>query len=1238
MWTYLTLSSPPDTRQHSTVSRPAAPILLLFVLCALLASLSSTRVLATDFDLGSGFEYAWGTPYTDGNMPTGWSITSGNQDMPWAWYPYPYAFFSTCSTSPASIDMLTTRGTVPMLVSRALPLGPADRYNSWAISLDMFTGNICNTQQLTGGPHCQANPAIVIFDDANHPLVSVVWKVTDNPDPAQVRCELLVNGRPLVPTSYGMRATGDPTVPYVPNFDPAIADFTGQSLSMLAQHNQHYVLTICGNADGTITAMLDASQSSRFTVTAPIPPTGDIQRPAQLLFAPGAGGDTLGGGDFHFYRRLGSPTIDFVTDDPVAHDDAYVCMGNMAFMSPTGASVMQNDINPYGLPFSPSVVTDPAHGYVTLNADGSFIYTPDDGFAGEDSFTYQISDGLHTSNAATVRLTVLSPRSSDLAAGMNFNNFCQYITDTPPPPGWFSSPSTLPQGLAWWYGWGIYNDTQPCSFNISSTLFMDNGPDTPRDPLTVWRTLSLDPADPITGWGVKMNMYVNNIVNTTMPAGHLAADPHITMEDSNGQPIANIEWRVTDNADPALTANDVLVNGVSIIPTTFGVQPTNYWSDLHTTANFDPAIASWGDHTNRSFNLAFAAGADGHTVACLTSGGPAGTVLAPALGAIDPAHPAKLTFYAGNGRHAAGGGNFQVYQNPTDTIYFVYTHALPVDDCYQPSQDTPFTVAAPGVMGNDQNPDNAYLAAELVGAPAHGTVVLNPDGSFTYTPAAGFIGPDSFTYHLREDAAITSTATVHLQVRAFSLVQVVASTANLGSSSVQVPINLTAQGDENTIGFSLNFDPTMLSNPQVAAGADVPAGSQVLANTTAAAQGRIGLGIALPVGQTFAFGARQVAVITFTVAANPSASTTPVTFGNQPVKCELVTVAANPVGATWQNGTVALNHAPVAQNDSYTVNQNNALTLAAPGVLANDSDADGNILTAVLVSPTAHGVLKLHADGSFTYTPAHNYVGPDSFTYQVSDLFSLSNSATVTLTVAPTGYEADVAPRGDGDGQVTMADWVQIGRFVAGLDMPSSPSEYQRADCADRATQGDGQLTVVDWVQAGRYAVGLDALVPAGGPTMPGGSRAPRYQAAGKTPVLRTVSLAPATLTRGKTGAVQVVLNAQGNESALGFTLNFDPKQMKFLGAKLVGMASNATLNVNTAQAASGHVGIALMLPLPQTVKAGKQALVELIFQPLAFGPASLTFGDQCIAREVAGSTATALPATFINSTVMVRK
>ena len=97
----------------------------------------------------------------------------------------------------------------------------------------------------------------------------------------------------------------------------------------------------------------------------------------------------------------------------------------------------------------------------------------------------------------------------------------------------------------------------------------------------------------------------------------------------------------------------------------------------------------------------------------------------------------------------------------------------------------------------------------------------------------------------------------------------------------------------------------------------------------------------------------------------------------------------------------AVNDVPSASNDSYTTDQDVVLNIAPRRVLLNDSDADGDILSAAVATTPAHGTLVLNANGSFSYTPAPGYSGSDSFTYRASDVLSSSAAATVTLTIVP---------------------------------------------------------------------------------------------------------------------------------------------------------------------------------------------------------------------------------------------
>lgn len=184
---------------------------------------------------------------------------------------------------------------------------------------------------------------------------------------------------------------------------------------------------------------------------------------------------------------------------------------------------------------------------------------------------------------------------------------------------------------------------------------------------------------------------------------------------------------------------------------------------------------------------------------------------------------------------------------------------LAVADAYSVGHDRVLTVAAPGVLGNDVgllgNPSAVYDSG-----PSHGFLVLRSDGGLTYTPVAGYVGQDTFRYHVHD-----------------------------------------------------------------------------------------GLLNSLP------------ATVTITVT----------------------------------------NAKPVAQNDWYTATTGVEKTVPAPGVLGNDSDADGDALTAQLVDGGGNGSLDFNANGSFTFRSGGSFTGNRTFTYRVTDGFDWSTTATVTIAVSP---------------------------------------------------------------------------------------------------------------------------------------------------------------------------------------------------------------------------------------------
>ncbi len=254
---------------------------------------------------------------------------------------------------------------------------------------------------------------------------------------------------------------------------------------------------------------------------------------------------------------------------------------------------------------------------------------------------------------------------------------------------------------------------------------------------------------------------------------------------------------------------------------------------------------------------------------------------------------------------------------------------------------------------------------------------------------------------------------------------------------------------------------------------------------------------------------------------------------------------------------------------------------------------------------------------------------------QAETLRATYNSGLVTLSASV--LEADVTPRPNGDRSITVADWVLMGRYAARLDYPTNTSEFQRADCAPRATLGDGRIGITDWVQAGRYAGGADPLTTIGGP-LNEASRAIVTQP-GFGSAERKLILSDGEWFTNRSGNVSVTLAADGTEVALGFSLVFDPARLEFESASKGSGAASASLNINTTQISEGRVGIALGLS-SGTFQAGNRELVTLTFRGMPSenpGVTSLAFGDLPIPREIANGAAAPLASAYQNAQGTVR-
>ena len=152
----------------------------------------------------------------------------------------------------------------------------------------------------------------------------------------------------------------------------------------------------------------------------------------------------------------------------------------------------------------------------------------------------------------------------------------------------------------------------------------------------------------------------------------------------------------------------------------------------------------------------------------------------------------------------------------------------------------------------------------------------------------------------------------------------------------------------------------------------------------------------------------------------------------------------------------SVNDAPTAGADTYTVDEDNTLTVdAANGVLLNDSDADGDSIEAVLVSGPTNGSLTLNTDGSFTYEPNDDFNGTDSFTYYATDDNLHSAVTTVTITI----NSVNDSPVAAAD-EVTLSSVVVSDIDVLDNDTDSDTSDTLSIDSFDSTSTAGATITL----------------------------------------------------------------------------------------------------------------------------------------------------------------------------------
>jgi|GEM_PF-2263310 len=284
-----------------------------------------------------------------------------------------------------------------------------------------------------------------------------------------------------------------------------------------------------------------------------------------------------------------------------------------------------------------------------------------------------------------------------------------------------------------------------------------------------------------------------------------------------------------------------------------------------------------------------------------------------------------------------------------------YTFGVP--DAYTTAEDEPLDVAFDdGVLANDIRPDGSGLTALLDVGPSHGTLVLQLNGAFVYTPNPDYFGADQFTYLVVDD--------------------------NRNEEAVEVRLTVTAVNDapRTTEDLYQENESIGVSPPGVLANDVDPEGDAMTVElVTDVDEGTLALDAAG--GFTYTPPLDFVGEVQFSYVATDGSDSSP------PTVVRLVIFGEENI--------------PVANDDAYQATEDVPLVVnAAAGVLGNDNDADPTDVLQAQLLTTLPG-LSLQSDGSFTYTPPLDDNGVKSFTYRAYDGLLYSPPATVSIDVAP---------------------------------------------------------------------------------------------------------------------------------------------------------------------------------------------------------------------------------------------
>jgi VCBS repeat-containing protein len=436
------------------------------------------------------------------------------------------------------------------------------------------------------------------------------------------------------------------------------------------------------------------------------------------------------------------------------------------------------------------------------------------------------------------------------------------------------------------------------------------------------------------------------------------------------------------------------------------------------------------------------------------------------------------------------------------------------NDNYLTRVGTTLSVPAPGVLSDDLPGMASNIISVLVSGPTNGILNLNTNGSFTYTPAPSFAGVDTFTYQAVDNVSNGSPATVTIVVSPTDILFSDDFTRATNPASVSPWIIQTANwaitngvmqagtNFPNTYGFA--YITNSWTNYAVQAHIQFPAG---------AFGGGIGGRLDPPTGKRYvawiypegsAGGSNVLKLLkfrswtSFTLLqqvnlASVSTNWHTVKLGFQANRIAVYFDSAQVMsiadGApTYPSGAISLDMStyltpyiasyddvivsPLVAEDNYVVDEDRTLTVSAPGVLSNDTEIFGTNLASFVVTGPANGILNLSSAGDFTYRPATNFNGKDSFTYQAFDGQTNLGTATVTITINPTN-DAPVLPQ-QANRTVAEMQTLVVTNTATDIEAPPEDLSYALLGAPDGAAiDGNGVIT---WTPSVTQAPGTNII------------------------------------------------------------------------------------------------------------------------------------------------------------------